>query len=100
MANDLPPPAAPPYSTSRSDEAKKSVCGPSFGLNNTSGSTSLGSGKTMGASSFCGSSFVGTTEGLFFEFLNFVKRLFEPFGELAFNCSCCLTFSVNVYSFS
>jgi len=25
MANDLPPPAAPPYNTSRSDEAKKSV---------------------------------------------------------------------------
>ena len=31
MAYDLPPPAAPPYSTSVSGAAKKSVCGPSLG---------------------------------------------------------------------
>ena len=35
MAYDFPPPAEPPYKTSRSDEAKKSVCGPSLGLNIT-----------------------------------------------------------------
>jgi len=29
----LPPPAAPPYSTSRSPDARYCVCGPGLGLN-------------------------------------------------------------------
>ena len=45
MANDLPPPAAPPYSTSRSDEARKSVWGPALGLNRISCSNSCDSPK-------------------------------------------------------
>jgi len=35
MAYDLPPPALPPYNTSRSPAARKSVCGPVLGLNTT-----------------------------------------------------------------
>ena len=36
IAYDLPPPAAPPYRTSLSEELKKVVCGPALGLNTTS----------------------------------------------------------------
>ena len=100
IAKDLPPPAAPPYNTSRSDEAKKSVCGPSFGLNSTSGSTSDGSGRTMGISGSCVIFEGEAVERVFFELLDFINRFFEPLGELTFNCNCSLTFFVNFYSFS
>jgi len=100
IAKDLPPPAAPPYSTSRSEEAKKSVCGPAFGLNSTSGSTSVGSGRTIGVSGSCAVFGGEAIDGLFFELLYLADRLFEPLGELAFNCNCSLTFFVNFYSFS
>ena len=100
IAKDLPPPAAPPYNTSRSDEAKKSVCGPSFGLNSTSGSTSDGSGRTMGVSGSCVIFEGEAVERVFFELLDFINRFFEPFGELTFNCNCSLTSFVNFYSFS
>ena len=100
IAKDLPPPAAPPYNTSRSDEAKKSVCGPSFGLNSTSGSTSDGSDRTIGVSSSCVIFEDEAVERVFFELLDFINRFFEPSGELTFNCNCSLTSFVNFYSFS
>ena len=100
IAKDLPPPAVPPYNTSRSDEAKKSVCGLSFGLNSTSGSTSDGSGRTIGVSGSCVIFEGEAVDGVFFELLDFINRFFEPFGELTFNCNCSLTSFVNFYSFS
>ena len=100
IAKDLPPPAAPPYSTSRSEEAKKSVCGPAFGLNSTSGSTSVGSGRTIGVSGSCAIFDGEAVEGVLFELLDFINRFFEPSGELTFNCNCSLTSFVNFYSFS
>ena len=100
IAKDLPPPAAPPYSTSRSEEAKKSVCGPAFGLNSTSGSTSVGSGRTIGVSGSCAIFGGEAIDGLFFKLLDFINRFFEPSGKLTFNCNCFLTSFVNFYSFS
>ena len=100
MAYDLPPPAAPPYSTSRSDAERNSDCGPGLGLNTMSCATSTSYGSAL----TCAGLVVTGVDGVvscdtFFELFNFRKGFFEPFGKLAFNVSCFFTSSLNGYSF-
>jgi len=57
VAYDLPPPAAPPYRTSRSLEARYCVCGPGLGLKTMfcTSSTSYSGGLTVaGFAAFVG----------------------------------------------
>jgi hypothetical protein len=83
----LPPPAAPPYSTSLSEDARYCVCGPGLGLKTTScaaiGSNSAG----LTSAGFCVVGVGVVTESFFFEYLVLLERFFVPFGKLAFNCS-------------
>ena len=57
MAYDLPPPAAPPYSTSVSPAARKSSCGPSLALKITSSTASAWRAVGMSSSSSALTSF-------------------------------------------
>lgn len=71
--NDFPPPAAPPYSTSCSVDARNLVCGPGLGSNITFCLTT--EGATLPSFEFdvvliCGeTSGISTTKSFFFDFL-------------------------------
>lgn len=99
MAYDLPPPAEPPYSTSRSDADRNSDCGPGLGLNTTSWASSMLYGSALTCAGLvCIFSGGVVSCDTFFELFDFRKGFFEPFGKLAFNVSCFFTSSLNGYS--
>jgi len=88
IAKLFPPPAAPPYSTSRSDEDKKSVCGPLLGAKTMFCSSSIGISRIIGLTGTTLVCFFLTgvaADTFFFELLDFFKRFFEPSGKVAFN---------------
>ena len=73
MAYDLPPPALPPYNTSRSEAARNAVCGPGLGRKMTFSTTSIcgvvavvGVGVATSEGGANSTIFVGSEVGVFF----------------------------------